>query len=48
MCTGLSVCVSLDPFHIFPETKPWKASLEWEAFAKYVAEITFHWSGETM
>ena len=25
----------------FPEAKPWKASLEWEAFAKHVPEITF-------
>ena len=32
----------------FPEAKPWKASLEWEAFAKHVPEITFHWSGKRM
>jgi len=32
----------------FPEAKPWKASLEWEAFAKHVPEITFHWSGQRM
>jgi len=30
----------------FPEAKPWKPSLQWEAFAKHIPEISFHWSGE--
>lgn len=30
----------------FPEAKPWKPSLEWEAFAKHVPEAQFHWTGK--
>jgi len=27
----------------FPEGKPWKPSLEWEAFAKHIPEIEKAW-----
>ncbi len=27
----------------FPESKPWRPSLEWEAFAKHVPEISKQW-----
>jgi len=42
----LGIIHSVSPGSIpMPEAKPWKPSLEWEAFAKHIPEALFHWTG---